>query len=52
MDRKIQCMMKKLGWCSFCLYFAILKLFLEVIIDAFTEAGLVLEKDARQKLKV
>lgn len=26
--------------------------FLEVIIDAFNEAGLVLEKDAKQKLKV
>lgn len=32
--------------------FEFLEPFLEVIIDAFTEAGLVLEKDAKQKLKV
>lgn len=28
------------------------KLFLDTIIDAFVEAGLVIEKDVRQKLKV
>lgn len=33
-------------------YFEFLDLFLEVIIDAYVKAGLVLEKDANQKLKV
>lgn len=37
---------------SFCLSGCYSWAFLEVIIDAFVEAGLVLEKDAQQKLKV
>lgn len=34
------------------LYFRISLAFLEVIIDAYVEAGLVLDKDRGQKLKV